>query len=99
MITLIKYLAYNEIQTKYETELNEREKLAIANKDFEEQIKIRDERAKRQDEQLAIRNQQAKSSAEESAVMQVAGLFQSQEVGRLIAKNYAKCRAWRRWFG
>ena len=84
-----KVSGFNEIQTKYETELNEREKLAIANKDFEEQIKIRDERAKRQDEQLAIRNQQAKSSAEESAVMQVAGLFQSQEVGRLIAKNYA----------
>lgn len=84
-----KVSGYNEIQTKYETELNEREKLAIANKDFEEQIKIRDERAKRQDEQLAIRNQQAKSGAEESAVMQVAGLFQSQEVGRLIAKNYA----------
>ena len=95
MTTLIRFQAYNEIQTKYETELNEREKLAIANKDFEEQIKIRDERAKRQDEQLAIRNQQAKSGAEESAVMQVAGFVPiSRGWSRLIAKNYAKCRAW-----
>lgn len=79
----------NELDTKYNDELNERMRVAKENDDFKTQLEIIQEREKKQAEQLEIRNKQAKHGAQESAELQVAGLFKSQEVGRLIAKNYA----------
>lgn len=79
----------NELDTKYNDELNERMRVAKENDDFKTQLEIIQEREKKQAEQLEVRNKQAKHGAQESAELQVAGLFKSQEVGRLIAKNYA----------
>jgi hypothetical protein len=84
-----KVTGYDGIQAKYESELNEREKLAIANKDFEEQIKIRDEREKRQGEQLKLRNEQAKGAQQQTAELEIASMFSCKDTGKQFAKNFA----------
>lgn len=77
------------LDTKYQEELNERMRIAKESNDYKTQLEIIQEREEKQAKQLEIRNEQAKGSAQESAELQVANLFQSKEVGRLIAKNYA----------
>lgn len=83
-----KIAGFESMQAKYEEELNEREKLAIANKDFEEQIKIRDERAQRQEAIIKQRNEQALNGTKESSEMEIASLFSCSQIGRSLAKNF-----------
>jgi hypothetical protein len=82
-----KVAGFDDIQGKYQLELDEREKLAIANKDFEEQIKIRDERAKAQDEIIKSGRERTLASVRDSNESQIAAMFSDQFQGQLIAKN------------
>lgn len=82
-----KVSGFDEIQAKYQTELDEREKLAISNKDYKEQIKIRDERAEAQDEIIKSSRERTLKSVRESNQSQIASMFSDQFQGTLIAKN------------
>ncbi|AUR86456.1 coil containing protein [Vibrio phage 1.085.O._10N.222.51.E3] len=85
-----KVSGFDEVQAKLEAELNEREKLAIANKDFEEQIKVRDEREARKDAQIKLNQERTLASTQESNESQIAAMFMDPFQGQLIAKNLAK---------
>ena len=85
-----KVSGFDEVQAKFEAELNEREKLAIANKDFEEQIKVRDEREARKDAQIKLNQERTLASTQESNESQIAAMFMDPFHGQLIAKNLAK---------
>lgn len=82
-----KVTGYEAMEAKQVEDLNEREQLAIKNKDYEAQINIINERALKQDAIIKTRNQQALTGKQESAEMEFASLFSLQENGLSHAKN------------
>lgn len=83
-----KVTGYDELQAKHDANLNEREQLAIENKDFQAQIEIREEREAKQAATIKLRNDQAKASSLEAGQQEIASMFSCKETGKMLAKNF-----------
>jgi hypothetical protein len=83
-----KIAGFDDMQTKYESELNERELVAKENNDYKAQIEIIQERNARQDEIIESRNKQAIAATRDAGELEIAGMFGCKDTGRMLAKNF-----------